>query len=207
MNTAYTLIVRHCHNQLVARDWPDNMSIDTHLSYSQGDGVAFYGRLNTDALVSILPALERRGHLSEQAASELLRVISGSELSVTLYRNRLSDRYTHAGTISLEYDNCPEQMTRDHIHLLIKGLRSEINELCGSVAADGYRLIETITPSQRPMLLERHTRNFVVRVIETEPNDDACVGWDDEMQDSYLDAILNKNATCARWKSAFSVVI
>jgi len=195
MNTAYTLIIRHCHNQLVARSWPDNMSIDTHLSYSQGDGVAFYGRLNTDALVSILPALERRGHLSEQTASELLRVISGSELSVTLYRNRLSDRYTHAGAISLEYDDCPEQMTRVHIHLLIKGLRSEINELCGSVAADGYRLIEAINPSYDPIIFERHTRNFVVKVAETEPAIDVCAGWDHEIQDGYLDAILHQNAT------------
>lgn len=114
---------------------------------------------------------------------------------MSLCRTSLSSRYSHAGTISLEYDDCPDSMTEGHIDQLFRALRTEINAVCGSVAADGYRLIEAISPSQRPTLLERHTRNFVVSVMETEPNDDSCAGWDYEMQDSYLDAILKKNAT------------
>lgn len=195
MNTAYTLIVRHCHNQLVARGWPASMEISANLSYRQGDGVAFYGRLDTHALLALLPVLAVRGVITEAVAGELSTVISNSDFSMSLCRTSLSNRYSHAGTISLEYDDCPEAMTEGHIDLLFRALRTEINAACGSVAADGYRIIEAISPSLRPTLLERRTRHFVVSVIETELNDDACAGWDHEIQDSYLDAILNKNAT------------
>ncbi|QMV54154.1 hypothetical protein [Ewingella americana] len=41
MNTAYTLIVRHCHNQLVARGWPASMEISANLSYRQGTASHF----------------------------------------------------------------------------------------------------------------------------------------------------------------------
>lgn len=195
MNTAYTLIVRHCHNQLVARDWPATMDVTANLSYRQGDGVAFYGRINANELCVLLAALEGRGVIAEAISSELISVVSNSDFSMTLCRTSQSHRYSHAGTISLEYDDCPDSMTERHIELLFRALRAEINAVCGSVAADGYRIIEAITPSLRPTLLERHTRNFVVSVMETEPNDDAYAGWDDEIQDSYLDAILNKSAT------------
>ncbi|ELF2501081.1 NgrC, partial [Escherichia coli] len=66
MNTAYTLIRRHCHNQLVERGWPDDLDIETNLSYCQGDGVAFYGRIHTCCILKLLPELAGRGYLSEQ---------------------------------------------------------------------------------------------------------------------------------------------
>lgn len=56
-------------------------------------------------------------------------------------------------------------MTEDHIDLLFMALRTEINAVCGSVSADGYRLIEAFSPSLRPTLLERNTHHFVVSVM------------------------------------------
>ncbi len=84
MNTAYTLIRRHCHNQLVERGWPDDLDIETNLSYCQGDGVAFYGRIHTCCILKLLPEMAGRGYLSEQDWREVDDCIGESNLNIVL---------------------------------------------------------------------------------------------------------------------------
>jgi len=81
------------------------------------------------------------------------------------------------------------------IQLLLKALRAEINDICGRVAADGYRLCDAVNPSYRPSVFQRKTRNFVVSVTEAKPADLAIDEWDNDALDSCIDAIFQKNAT------------
>lgn len=81
------------------------------------------------------------------------------------------------------------------IQLLLKALRAEINDICGRVAADGYRLCDAVNPSYRPSVFQRKTRNFVVSVTETKPAEQGIDEWDNDALDSCIEAILQKNAT------------
>ena len=137
MNTAYRFIHRHTRNTLVARGWPTEMDIQTRLSYSQGDGVAFYGSLTAAQLVHLLPEIALRGLMDDRNMRELVDEVAGSSLSVRLYPNTLSRQYAHSGTISLEYNDSPDGLSERHAVMLMKALRAEINHVCGCVAAAG----------------------------------------------------------------------
>ncbi|WP_428887908.1 hypothetical protein [Enterobacter hormaechei] len=190
MTIAYRFMHRHTRNTLVARGWPANMDIDTSLNYSRGEGVAFYGQLDALQLHRLLPEIALRGLMSDQSMKVLLPLLTGSELVVRLYRNSLGHRKAHAGTISLEYDNCPEGMSTKHILCLLKALRDEINHVCSCVASAGYRLMEALRPAAEPLVFTRRTRNFLLTVTEVEQvQDDAQ--WDNETLDARLKAVLD----------------
>jgi hypothetical protein len=194
MNTAHTLIVRHCRNQLIARGWPSSLEVDTSQHYRAGDGVAYYGKLDTKTLLALLPVLQAKGLLEETAAAELKETITDTRSSVLLNRNHLSERYSHAGTMTLRYSSSqPSQAPL--VQQLLKALRAEINDICGRVAADGYRLCDAVNPSYRPTVFQRKTRNFVVSVTEIKPEEQAIDEWDNDALDSCIEAILQKNAT------------
>ena len=111
-----------------------------------GKAFAFYGQLGASDLLRLLPEIALRGLMPDSALNELLPLVSGSDLIVRLYRNSLSHRKAHAGTISLEYDNCPAGMSVKQILCLLKALRDEINHVCSCVAAPD-------TVSQKPCVL------------------------------------------------------
>lgn len=194
MSNAYRFIYRHTRNTLVERGWPEHMDIQTNLNYSQGDGVAFYGRLSADDLVWLLPEIARRGMIEETDMLQLKTLIRGSDLSVTLYRNSLGNRYAHNGTIWLDYDNCPEAVSDEHLVSLLKALRIEINSICSCVAAAGYRVLEAFEPSSEEPVFSRQTKNFRLTVTEVDSIDDAD-DWDNEAIDRLLMSILDKNTT------------
>lgn len=197
MTIAYRFMQRHTRNTLVARGWPANMDIDTSLNYSRGEGVAFYGQLDALQLQRLLPEIALCGLMSDQAMKMLLPLLAGSELVVRLYRNSLGHRKAHAGTISLEYDNCPDGMSTKHILCLLKALRDEINHVCSCVASAGYRLMEALRPAAEPLVFTRRTRNFPLTVTEVEQvQDDAQ--WDNETLDARLNAVLDGKETFRR---------
>ncbi|WP_208952113.1 hypothetical protein [Rahnella sp. ChDrAdgB13] len=192
MNTAHTLIIRHCRNQLIARGWPSSLEVETSQHYRAGDGVAFYGKLKTKTLLALLPVLQAKGLLEETVVAELKETITDTRSSVLLNRNHLSERYSHAGTMTLRYSS---DMQAPLIQLLLKALRAEINDICGRVAANGYRLCDAVNPSYRPAVFQRKTRNFVVSVTEAKPAEQGIDEWSNDALDSCIDAILQKNAT------------
>lgn len=197
MTTAYRLMHRHTRNTLVARGWPATMDIDANLNYSRGEGVAFYGQLTACDLLHLLPEITLRGLMADRALKELLLLVNGSDLIVRLYRNSLGHRKAHAGTISLEYENCPAGMSTKQILCLLKALRDEINHVCSCVAAAGYRLTEALRPASNPLVFTRRTRNFTLSVIEVEAcNDDT--EWDNEYLDTHLKAVLDGRNTFRR---------
>ncbi|WP_263070834.1 hypothetical protein [Enterobacter huaxiensis] len=85
-------------------------------------------------------------------------------------------------------------LSERHTVMLMKALRAEINHVCGCVAAAGYRVLEAFSPSDAPLLVCRKTRNFMLHVVEIEPEDEAD-SWDNEAVDRLLLAILESNVT------------
>lgn len=197
MTTAYRFMHRHTRNTLVARGWPSTMDINTSLNYSRGEGVAFYGQLAARDLLRLLPEITLRGLMSVHALTELLPLVNGSDFTVRLYRNSLGQRKAHAGTISLEYENCPAGMSDKQIICLLKALRDEINHVCSCVAAAGYRLTKALRPAIDPLVFTRKTRNFTLSVIEVEAGNDDTE-WDNETLDARLKAVLDGQETFRR---------
>lgn len=194
MSNAYRFIHRHTRNTLTARGWPAELDVQTNLSYSQGDGVAFYGRLSANDLVLLLPEIALRGLMEGSVMQSLRELITGSEMTVTLYRNSLGNHYAHSGMISMEYDDCPEGMYERQIVSLLKALRAEINNVCSCVAAAGYRVLEAFRPSGNEPIFSRNTKNFRLTVTEVESFDDGDC-WDNEAIDRLLVAILDESTT------------
>lgn len=197
MTIAYRFMHRHTRNTLVARGWPATMDIDTSLNYSRGEGVAFYGQLDAAQLQRLLPEIALRGLMSDQSMKMLLPLLTHTDFVVRLYRNSMGHRKAHAGTISLEYHNCPDSMNTPQILCLLKALRDEINHVCSCVASAGYRLMEALRPAAEPLVLIRRTRNFILTVTEVEqiPDD---VEWDNIILDARLKAVLDEKETFRR---------
>lgn len=197
MNIAYRLIHRHTRNTLIARGWPADLNIETSLNYVRGEGVAFYGSLAADDLMRLLPEIALRGLMSEKFLNDVMPLIQDSTFVVRLYRNSLGHRKAHAGTISLEYDNCPVAMSTKQVIGLLKALRDEINHLCSCVAAAGYHLTKAIRPAAEPLVFTRKTRNFTLIVTEVEPEHDETE-WDNATVDQRLKAVLDEKNTFRR---------
>jgi len=195
MTIAYTLTCRHIANHLLARGWPEDLDVYTHLSYGQGDGIAFYGRLSMADLNRLLPAVQERGHLKKAEVETFSQQARDSEFTVHLTKNSLAGYCAHAGTIDLNYENEPEGLNEDTIRTLMNGLREEINEVCAELKKSGYKIQEAVWPIGNPTVITRKTRNFEVIVMEIEPSEDNSYGWDHEQQDLIIDSILSTGAS------------
>lgn len=154
----------------------------------------------------LLPEIALRGLMSEKLLNDVMPLIQGSTFVVRLYRNSLGHRKAHAGTISLEYDNCPVAMSTKQVIGLLKALRDEINHLCSCVAAAGYHLTKAIRPAEEPLVFTRKTRNFTLIVTEVEPEHDETE-WDNATVDQRLKAVLDEKTPSEDWKSVWSVAV
>ncbi|MFK3663584.1 hypothetical protein ACI2I2_24265 [Scandinavium sp. NPDC088450] len=202
MDKLCTLTEHHCRNLLTGYGWPRDMEIAFRLSYSQGDGAAFYGHLTCEDLSRILEQQVSRGELRKAECRRLVRRIEASDTVLYLERNAFGHRYAHAGCIRYVWrdgDCAPDNDVAGEIESLI---RSDVEALCRQMACDGYLLQEAMLPSSEPVVFQRNTANFVVRVEETE--DVYCGDDDAEFRNELIALILDKGA-CYR-PLAISVV-
>lgn len=74
--------------------------LEWRLSYSQGDGVAFYGEVDID---KVMDRLEHKGY---DLNYDLYRAIDSKNLTITarIYRNSFGYRYSHYNTMKVEID-------------------------------------------------------------------------------------------------------
>lgn len=194
MNIVHTLIIRHCRNQLLARGWPDNMQIEANPRYCQGDGVAFYGELDVCMLVEKLPVFVARGFLTSQQAFDLKPLIVRIGHTAILYRDPNGSEKVSAETVLLKYRTDPSMLEEPLLKVLQKALRREIRDICGRVAADGYRLCDALNCSHEPVVFQRQTANLTLIVTETNHFESYEHKWDTAKQDECIEAILFQNA-------------
>lgn len=74
--------------------------LEWRLSYSQGDGVAFYGEVDID---KVMDRLEHKGY---DLNYDLYRAIDSKNLTITarIYRNSFGYHYSHYNTMKVEID-------------------------------------------------------------------------------------------------------
>ena len=196
MNTAYSLVNRHFCKILIAHGWPDDLDLDINLSYCQGDGVAFYGRVYTGCILTLLAALTEHGHLSVAERVILDEAVGDSNLNIVLYRNHSGRCYANTGTIGMADEDCPDSLDEQLLRRLFTVIRAYIEDVCGRVKEEGYHIMDAIHPCYvNPVVWQRRTANFVFSVTEVEPADYGGPGRDNDILDGLLDAVLKENGT------------
>lgn len=111
------IVTEHFKNRLSGLGYPDDLQVEWSLSYCQGDGMAFYGRLSLDDTANLMNRLlspDRKGIkpvdrfknlLAQKHIDPMLRVMDeygGFDLAIG--KNSLGHHYSHYNTMSL-YDN------------------------------------------------------------------------------------------------------
>lgn len=106
-------------------------SVQWSLSYSQGDGVAFYGPVDLLAVAKRL--------LDRNEARKVKRIVDKGVLTITL--SRLTHHYSHYNTMGVDYeylaDPIPEVVTK-----LIDLIKADIKDVSRKLEKIGYAEIE-----------------------------------------------------------------
>lgn len=91
--------------------------LEWSLSYSQGDGVAFYGEVDMDKVIN---RLEHKGY---DLNYDLYRAINNKGLTITarIYRNSFGYHYSHYNTMEVEVDG-------DSIEVMVEYLYGDLDE-------------------------------------------------------------------------------
>lgn len=180
------------HGQLLLKDagWPAHLVWQWQLSHTQGDGCAFYGSLNRDHLLTLLPHLARRQSLSDAEAQHLTVLLTLSDITVTLQRNALSCHYCHAGCITTVADGFPDDEDPAFI-TFFRALQADIRELCTLAEQTGYHLLDATTPrSANEILFSRQTQHFELRAVADMP--DATYHYDGTIDKAAVDLCLHR---------------
>lgn len=102
--------------KLSAMGYPTD-DLEWSLSYSQGDGVAFYGEVDMDKVIN---RLEHKGY---DLNYDLYRAIKDKGLTITakIYRNSFGYHYSHYNTMEVEVDG-------DSIEVMVEYLYGDLDE-------------------------------------------------------------------------------
>ncbi|WP_415999578.1 hypothetical protein [Citrobacter portucalensis] len=182
------LMKRHGQQLLQDAGWPAHLVWQWQLSHSQGDGCAFYGSLNRDQLLTLLPHLARRQLLSAPETQHLTVLLTLYDITVTLQRNALSNHYCHAGCITTVAEVFPDDEDLAFI-TFFRALQADIRDLCALAEQTGYRLLDATTPqSANEVLYNRQTLHFELRAVADMP--DATYHHDDTIDSAAVEACL-----------------
>ncbi|WP_237932548.1 hypothetical protein [Buttiauxella sp. S19-1] len=183
------LMKRHGSRLLEDAGWPTHLAWQWRLSYSQGDGCAFYGWLCRDHLLTLLPHLARRQCLSDAEAQHLTVLLTLYDITVALRQNALSNHYCHAGCITPRVEGFPEDEDLTFA-VFCTALQADIRELCALAEQTGWHLLEATTPhSANEVLFSRQTQHFELRAVADMP--DATYHGDD-IDETAVDGCLER---------------
>lgn len=187
------LLHSYFNTRLVEAGLPDGLNLEWSLSYSQGDGVAFYGEIEhthwLDLFVRIYPNQKRQYRKFERLAKSLIAWSGYSDSLITIERNWFGHRYCHADTMSLNAPHAEdfrffyEESVKKHWYFptekvgeyqalwngFVADLEIYLRELSGQLKSDGYRIIEA-TPYEKRVEYAFNTAHYRVELI-AEPAD------------------------------------
>lgn len=119
-------------------------AIGWSLSHSQGDGVAFYGRVDTDNFFGVHPDYKKK--------YEKLFHEGQPEFSVTLTRNSWGTHYDHWNTMTVNIDWEGDDTT-DEQNTLLEELEREFTEFVQTTSrfleSAGYDMIDHMYSNER----------------------------------------------------------
>lgn len=172
---------------LVKAGFPDTLDIEYSLSHCQGDGVAFYGWLDTDDLINLFNVLNPKQKRKQKMFANLLNHIESWEfsydLNVEIVRNRFGHRYSHWNTMDLSaktsdwlafFEDCearkdwyfPATKAGKYKMLwdgFIEGLEQHIKDTSQEMEAVGYQIIEA-SPYGTETVFKFNTENYTVKL-------------------------------------------
>lgn len=204
------MLTSYFNHQLDKLGYPSgDLDLRYRLSFSQGDGVAFYGNLNAADLRQLLPRLYRhsaidnaylrlRNRRYRKLVGEMLDAVEAfSDEGVRI--ERIDSHYDHYNTMSLSWDHDHDQMmeriedeaTDPETHLarsdeyreawdtLMADLENDIRSVSRQLESDGHDIIMA-GRCDAEEVWSFETQRYRVRLIE-EPDDDFDIsGWEKE---------------------------
>ena len=178
-------------SQFVTEDYQYQLSelgyptddIEWRLSYSQGDGMAFYGPIDFDGRLKIAYRLLGRALTVQE--QDWLR-----DLGVKITRNSFSYHYAHYNTMDVDaefYHDEDDQAGVEFCNHVLDLIRDEVQEVSRRLEAEGYKQFEGIDEAYAMEDLEgRDDLYFTADGTEwTGPDPDV----------SQTDTLKNKGAT------------
>jgi hypothetical protein len=186
------LITHYFKHALEALKYPTD-DIGYSLSYCQGDGMAFYGDLD-----------------SEQLTFHANRLLSGTEKAAAkraiekgftcqIYRNSFGYHYSHYNTMNVSVDDnyyCEDDATEFEnaaFEALVEALEADIVSISQTLEEEGYAIAEA---GSSVFTLEQHKRTiktarFQVDIEEIEDEDFDLDAWDEDLALSTLNDFVS----------------
>lgn len=173
-------------NELVKAGFPEDLNVEYSLSYCQGDGVAFYGYLDTKDLINLFNKRNPQKRKQNMFAN-LVNHIEASkycnDIEVEICRNNYGYRYSHCNTMNLSaqpseclvfFEDCD---ARKEWHFpagkvgkykalwddFIRDLEDYIKDVSCHLEQVGYQIIEA-SPYDTETVFKFNTENFVVKL-------------------------------------------
>ena len=111
--------------------------VNFSLSYSQGDGVAFYGEVDLEAFL-------RKNFPDDPFLIMLLFEgrVDLSSLYCSIYRNQFGYRYSHYNTMEVEVLDEEEQLDPEIVERLGSMVKEKVKEISRTLESEGYEIIE-----------------------------------------------------------------
>lgn len=199
MSNRMTAVTEYFHRELVKRGYPvEKEKVSWSLSYSQGDGMAFYGTLGTSEVMGLAKRLLARKHYRA-----LWRAVDREfELECSITRNSYGSHYSHYNTMDVAfegYGHSGEEMTplqKEAWKELRENIEADVCSTSKELAENGYKLLKAGEPmwwdggrkecmngDERGFVYATHTvGRFTVDVRVFEDNDFNVYEFDDEQQ-------------------------
>lgn len=184
------LIKTYFTRQLEKRGYPTD-DICYSLNSCQGDGMAWYGDIDEDALIGFADTLMTG---SEKAAVK--RVINKGA-TVTISRNSFATHYSHFNTMDVEgetyYAEALTEFEEAAFDTFIEALEEDVVATSKTLESDGYAIIDAgssygaLDGKQR----EFNTARFTVRIEELEDEEFSLEYWDESLIDDTLQAFID----------------
>lgn len=179
------LLQTYFQQQLVTAGFPDDLKIEYSLSHCQGDGVAFYGSLNTDTLIKLFNSLNPQKRKQKMFANLLSHIESWESYGVDfdIIRNSFGYHYSHWNTMELYAKTAddlaffndsdvrknwyfPTSKVDKYKALwdeFIQDLEQYIKGTSRELETNGYQIIDA-SPYQTETVFKFNTENYLVEL-------------------------------------------
>ncbi|WP_394222509.1 hypothetical protein [Alteromonas gracilis] len=185
------LIKTYFTRQLEKRGYPTD-DICYSLNYCQGDGMAWYGDIEEEALISFADKLMKD---TEKAAVK--RAINKGA-TVTIERNSYATHYSHYNTMSVIAEACYGEELTDFewasFQSFEQALEEDVKATSQSLESNGYAIIDA--GSKYGALADKkrtfNTARFSLIIEESEDKDFSVQHWDESLIDDTVQACIDK---------------
>ncbi|EGT3611546.1 hypothetical protein FAP59_18340 [Morganella morganii] len=188
------LVTRQITRRLLERGYPGDLDIRWRLSCCQGDGVCFYGTLDSDTLPRLLVRLLAD---DKEALSVLSPLAENGELVTELCSNHFGHCYTHANCIAIRTECDADELTEvaEAVDRFETALRGDIRSICHQAEQDGYTLLhDAFNPDRDERILYRRASKHFQLCVEAKPSDYICFFGSTQEVDAMLDELTERRA-------------